>query len=92
MTGHKVNRCIECNNKSNTEDIITLKTALGYKEKSNGEFRREVEEETGSLTTRISTLESTVLEMNTKLKLLLSILVIIIPIFGALLVEILVKL
>ena len=74
------------------EDVITIKTALGYKEKSNGKFRAEVEEADKNLSERLHTVETSVIQIGTTLNSIKWIMAIILPIFGALMIEIVLKL
>ena len=74
------------------EDLITVKTALGYKEKSNGAFRAEVEEADKNLSERLHTVETEVIQIGTTLNSIKWIMAIIMPVFAAILIEILIKL
>lgn len=74
------------------EDVITIKTALGYKEKTNGKFRQEVEEADKNLNERLHTVESEVVKIGTTLNSIKWIMAIILPVFAAILIEILIKL
>ena len=71
---------------------ITIKTALGYKEKSNGAFRKEVEETDKNLSERLQSVESEVVKIGTTLSSIKWIMAIILPVFAAILIEILIKL
>jgi hypothetical protein len=74
------------------EDVITIKTALGYKEKSNGQFRREIEETDKNLSERLQSVEIEVTKIGSTLNSIKWLMAIVLPIFGALMVEILLKL
>jgi PBP1b-binding outer membrane lipoprotein LpoB len=50
------------------EDLTTIKIALGYKEKSNGEFREEVETETSSLNERMTNIEKLLISIDERQK------------------------
>ena len=49
------------------EDLNTIKVALGYKEKYNGKFREEVEEEQHSLCDRLAKVEESTTRMEATL-------------------------
>lgn len=74
------------------EDMITIKTALGYKEKYNGDFRREVEETDKNLSERLQTVETEVTQIGATLTSIKWIMALIFPVFAAILIEILIKL
>ena len=74
------------------EDVDTIKIGLGYKEKSNGAFRKEVEETDKNLSERLQSVESEVVKIGTTLSSIKWIMAIILPVFAAILIEILIKL
>lgn len=54
--------------KTVTEDQTTIKMELGYKNKSNGEFRKEVTEKDRTLSDSIADIRDTVIRMEEKQK------------------------
>lgn len=57
--------------KQHGEDIETLKTALGYKNKTNGEFKGEVEKETSLLSQRMGAIEVSMANLDGKMSIIL---------------------
>ena len=74
------------------EDVDTIKIGLGYKEKSNGAFRKEVEETDKNLIQRIQGVETEVTKISSSLTSMKWIMTIILPLISGLLIEILIKL
>lgn len=73
------------------EDIQSIKLSLGYKEKYNGEFRQEVTEIDKNLNERLATVETEITKISTSMTSLKWLLALVLPVFAALLVEILIK-
>ena len=77
---------VQCNDiKTVKEDLSTIKIALGYKEKSNGDFREEVEEETKSLNSRMRELEINTAGISSTLKILILLFIALIGLIAGLL-------
>lgn len=74
--------------KSLTEDVATIKTALGYKEKTNGDFKKEVENENKTLTGRIASIELQNAEIKGKLDVLVRLMVpLLVAVIGAIILS-----
>ena len=69
-----------------SKDVETIKTALGYKEKSNGEFKKEVEQETQTLAGRMRNIELNMASINGKMNVIM---VLMVPLLIAVIIAIL---
>lgn len=74
------------------KDVETIKIALGYKEKSNGEFREEVKATDKNLSERLDGLEENIILINSSLNSIKWIMAIAVPVIAAIIIEILIKL
>jgi hypothetical protein len=69
------------------EDVNTIKVGLGYKEKSNGEFKSEVENENKSINTRMQDLELKMASLEGKMVIFIVLLTLLIGFLGAIVIE-----